>query len=194
MPGSILVVCTGNVCRSPIAEGLLRSLLEERLGDDAPLVASVGLAAWEGSGATPEAVAAAAELGVDVSGHRARGVAPEIVQAADLVIAMTSSQRDLLAEGFPERAQRIFTLKELVRLLEAEPIGSEERSPAELARLAAERRARGLVRNPHDEDVVDPMGFAFETYRAVAWELEGWCRRLADLMAPAPARAEPGEG
>ncbi|GBC86233.1 Protein-arginine-phosphatase [bacterium HR12] len=196
MPGSILVVCTGNVCRSPIAEGFLRTVLEERLGDDAPLVASAGTAGWEGAPATPEAVAAAAELGVDIAGHRARALRAEHVLAADLVVTMTREQRDEVAEEVPAARARVFTLKELVRSLEAEPIPPDvsERSPSALARLADERRIRGLGRNPHDEDVVDPIGSPMETYRAVAWELQGWCRRLADLMAPAPARMEPGEG
>lgn len=187
MPGSILVVCTGNICRSPMAEGFLRAFLEERLGDDAPLVASAGLAAWEGSGPTPEAVAAAAELGVDISGHRARGIVPELVQTPDLVLAMTAGQRGALAESFPEVAGRIFTLKELVRILEADP-APEAGSLAEVVRRADELRRRGVGRNPDDESVADPFGSGFETYRAVAWELREWCRRLVDASVGTPAR------
>ncbi len=191
MPGSILVVCTGNVCRSPIAEGLLRAHLEERLGEAAPLVASAGTGGWDGSPAMPEAVAAAAELGADVAGHRARRLLPSHVQAADLVITMTAEQREEVAGEVPAAAERTFTLKELVRLLEAEPIPpSLERSPATLARLAAERRARGVGGDGRDEDVADPLGLSLETYRAVAWELAEWCGRLVAALAPAAVREE----
>ncbi len=61
---SILLVCTGNICRSPIAEAALRAKLSVRFADRAPHVSSAGVAGWEGSGAAPEAVQAAAERGL----------------------------------------------------------------------------------------------------------------------------------
>ena len=68
---SILVVCTGNICRSPIAEGLLRDALAARFGAEAPSVSSAGMWGVEGSSATPEAVAAAVESGADIQTHPA---------------------------------------------------------------------------------------------------------------------------
>src|SRR4030042_1375104 len=102
----ILVVCTGNVCRSPIAEGMLRAALEARLGDEAPMGASAGTAGWGGWGRMPEAVAAAAEHGVDISGHAARRLEPEHVGAADLVIGMAAEHRDHVAHAMPEAVGR----------------------------------------------------------------------------------------
>lgn len=200
---SILVICTGNVCRSPIAEGMLRAALEARLGDDAPLVASAGTAGWEGSGAMPESVAAAAGHGVDISGHAARRLRPEHARAADLVLAMAGEHREEVARAVPEAAGRTFTLKELVRLLESIPsVEATDRPNDRLlgrVRRADELRRSGFAGNPHDEDVVDPLGLPIEGYRAIAWELEEWCARLADglvgpVSATLPSTARSAEG
>ena len=180
---SLLVVCTGNVCRSPVAEGMLRAGLEARLGEGAPLVASAGTAGWEGSGATPESVAAAAERGVDISGHTARRLLAEHVAGADLVLAMAAEHRWEVVRLLPEAASRTFTLKELVRLVEALPARDQATGLAERVREADALRRSGFPGNPHDEDVVDPLGMPLEGYRAIAWELEEWCGRLADDLA-----------
>lgn len=198
MSGSILVVCTGNICRSPIAEGILRGLLEERLGEAAPLVASAGTAGWEGGTATGEAVAAAAELGVDIAGHRARELRAEHLRAADLVIAMAEEHVEAAVELEPSVADRVFTLKELVRLLEAIPDLGVGATPRETLRArvrqAHELRRRGGPRNLLDTDVVDPLGQGLEVYRAVAWELREWCTRLVDALAPAASTTRAAEG
>jgi protein-tyrosine phosphatase len=191
---SILVVCTGNVCRSPLAEGFLRAALEARLGASAPEVSSAGTAGWEGSPAMPESVEAAAERGVDISGHRGRELRADHIEAADLIVAMAAEHRDAIAEDVPDAAGRSFTLKELVRLLDALPPADPTASPAEAlaSRLAEADRLRqsGFEANPYDEDVADPLGLPLESYRAVAWELDEWSRRLADgLFGLAPANA-----
>src|SRR6266511_914928 len=124
----VLVVCTGNVCRSPIAEGLLRAAFAERMGHDAPEVASAGTMGWTGSGADPNSIRAAAERGVDISDHLAREISDEDVARADLVVAVAPEHARALAA---EAASRTFTLKELVRLLEALP----EIEDASLGRL-----------------------------------------------------------
>src|SRR3989304_10011706 len=109
----VLVLCPGNVCRSPSAGGLLRAALEVRLGDRAPSVASAGTMGWEGSGATPEAIEAAAERGVDIAAHRARGLRSQEVLAADLVVAMAQEPADVLRNLTPAST---FTLKALAPL------------------------------------------------------------------------------
>ncbi|HEX5950468.1 MAG TPA: protein-tyrosine-phosphatase [Actinomycetota bacterium] len=186
---SILVVCTGNICRSPIAEGMLRRGSRSRFGDDAPSVASAGTAGWEGSPAMPESVAAAAERGVDIGGHVARRLVAEHVRAADLVIAMAAEHRDRVVAAVPEAAGRTFTLKELVRLLEALPPAEPRTAGWWLQRVmqADALRRSGTARRPDDEDIVDPLGLPIESYRAVAWELEEWCGRLVEGLAGATA-------
>ena len=198
---SILVICTGNVCRSPIAEGYLRGALEARLGDEAPLVASAGTAGWEGSGAMPESVAAAEELGVDISGHAARRLRPEHVRAADLVLAMAAEHRDEVAHAVPEAAGRAFTLKELVRLIESLPPVQAARPSAEglpaRIRAADDLRRSGFAGGRYDEDVVDPLGMPVDSYRGIAWELKEWSDRLVDGLvgraASIPSNAGTGE-
>jgi protein-tyrosine phosphatase len=104
----VLFVCTGNTCRSPMAEGLAKKLLADRLGcgvDDLPgrglWVLSAGVAAYGGGPATPESAEAAAELGADLGGHRSRPVNPQLLAAADDVIAMTAAHAQALADRYP---------------------------------------------------------------------------------------------
>ncbi len=179
---SILAVCTGNICRSPLAEGFLRSILVRRFGVDAPTVGSAGTDGWEGSGAMPGSVMAAAERGVDISGHSARVLTVPMAADADLVLCMASENRDAVVAAAPELTGRTYTLKELVRILEAfgpaafaVPGSLEER-----VREADALRLGGFTGNPLDEDVADPLGQPDQVYRAIAWELEEWCGRLVD--------------
>jgi protein-tyrosine phosphatase len=143
----------------------------------------------------PESVDAAAELGIDISGHIARRLLVSHVGSSDVVIGIASEHREAVVRAMPDAAPRTFTLKELVRLLEAQPVATASRDPGAqlLARVAAadELRRSGFEGNPNDEDVVDPLGQPLESYRAIAWELEEWCSRLADGLfgkAAAPAR------
>jgi protein-tyrosine phosphatase len=182
---SILVVCTGNVCRSPIAEGLLRAALRARLGDDAPSVASAGTAGWEGSPADPFSVVAASEHGADISAHRARRLLLGHLEEASLVLAMAGEHRDQVARKLPAVADRTFALKELVRLLEALPPAAAADPGTVLedrvAQAAALRRG-GFEGDRRDEDVLDPLGMPEEAFFAVATELDEWCSRLVDAL------------
>jgi protein-tyrosine phosphatase len=197
---SILVLCTGNVCRSPIAEGMLRALLEERFEASAPSVASAGTAGWEGSGADPSSVAAAAELGVDISGHLARSVDVDEVRGAAVVLAMAVEHRRNVVRLLPDAATKTFTLKELVRLLESRPREAPGGAPGDvLARrvddAAALRRDLGGATARPDDDVADPLGQRMGAFRAVASDLQEWCGRLVvGLYGPVPARAGAEEG
>jgi protein-tyrosine phosphatase len=193
---SILVICTGNVCRSPMAEGFLRTTLRRRFGDLAPTVASAGTSGWEGSGAMPESVEAAEERGVDISGHVGRRLTRGDIYDADVVIAMAAEHRDAVSRAMPEAAGRTFTLKELVRLLEALPSPRGQFVADDLSERVAEAeglRRGGHAGNPHDEDIVDPLGLPLESFRAIAWELDEWSARLAQsLEGSAPAAAAAG--
>src|SRR5919201_1480234 len=101
---SILLVCTGNVCRSPVAEAMVRSTLSRKLGDETPKVSSAGTAGWEGSPATREAVHAAADRGVDISRHVARRLDPAMVGDADLVLCMGRAHCEEIVEEHPADA------------------------------------------------------------------------------------------
>jgi RpiB/LacA/LacB family sugar-phosphate isomerase len=123
---TILFVCTGNVCRSPMAEGILRHTTRDR-GDYRAL--SAGLGACEGQPPSPNAVQAVRELGIDISGQRSRPLTPELVQQADYIFGMTHSHIDTVSLLFPQAAERTFLLREFDETLDffekdiSDPIG-----------------------------------------------------------------------
>jgi protein-tyrosine-phosphatase len=90
---NILFVCTGNTCRSPLAEGIARDELARR-GWKHVSVASAGVAARPGAGASEHSVTVAARHGIDLGAHRSRPLTPELVKWADLVLAMGPSHLD----------------------------------------------------------------------------------------------------
>jgi protein-tyrosine phosphatase len=89
----LLFVCTGNTCRSPMAEGITRRLAEARGMTDLE-VGSAGTSAWEGAPASDGALLVAMEEGVDLNGHRARVLSRDLVAAADLILVMSGHHRD----------------------------------------------------------------------------------------------------
>jgi protein-tyrosine phosphatase len=146
----VLFVCTGNTCRSPLAEGLAKKALADRLGctvDELPArgfwVLSAGVAAYGGAAAAPEAITVAAEFGADLSGHTSRSVNPQLLLAADDVIAMTQSHLHALAARY-------------LGLGRGEPGGSSP-GTAPVPRLLC-----------GDEDLDDPIGADEEVYRECA--------------------------
>jgi protein-tyrosine phosphatase len=121
----ILFVCTGNTCRSSMAAGIARKLLADRGIKDIEVL-SAGTAAEPGAPASPEAVAAMAEAGVDISGHRTVRLTPELVRSADLILTMTRGHQRQVLQMVPEAQDKVHVLKEFVYPL-------EERSRAEVA-------------------------------------------------------------
>jgi protein-tyrosine-phosphatase len=176
--GSILVVCTGNICRSPSAEGLLRRAFDQRLGPGVVTVSSAGTAiSWDGRPATAEAIQATAERGVDITGHRARTLDPRQIAEADLVIAMTRAHVAAVLAADPSAAGRTFTVNDLAARTEGSTVGDV----IGLVRVAATR--------PTDRtaaaDIPDPYGEPIDTYREMAALLDDLSRRLAAAVTPA---------
>lgn len=112
VPQRVLFVCTGNTCRSPLAEVMLRQLLEERGLGDAITVSSAGVGAAAGAPAAESARKVAEERGLRLDGHRSRPVDEEILAQADLVLTMTAAHQELLRRRFPRYAHAVYTLKE----------------------------------------------------------------------------------
>jgi protein-tyrosine-phosphatase len=106
---NILLVCTGNICRSPLAEALLRRTLEQR-GVDGVSVTSAGTGAWDGAPASEGAYLVGLERGLDLSGHRARLLTRELVEEADLILTMARHHRARVDELGGEG--RVFVLGE----------------------------------------------------------------------------------
>jgi RpiB/LacA/LacB family sugar-phosphate isomerase len=124
---TILFVCTGNVCRSPMAEGLFRRAVQGR-GDFR--IVSAGLGAVDGQPPTPHSVTAMRELGIDISGQRSRMLTAELVRSADFIFGMTHGHVDTIALLYPPAAEKTFLLREFDETLEvyekdiSDPIGS----------------------------------------------------------------------
>src|SRR5277367_6390997 len=124
---TMLFICTGNVCRSPMAEALFRRAVSGR-GEFSAL--SAGLGAVDGQPPTPHSVRAMGELGVDISAQRSRMLTTELVRSADLILGMTHSHVDTIALLYPAAAGKKFLLREFDETLEpfekdiGDPIGS----------------------------------------------------------------------
>jgi protein-tyrosine-phosphatase len=193
---TILLVCTGNICRSPMATGVLSKLLSDRGVQDVR-VESCGVSAWDGSPPTPEAVAAMREQGIDISGYVARRMNRRLIESSDVILGMSSEHRDAAKRLAPSASGRIFTLKELVHLLGAANSPPEERTPEQ--RLQGWIEHADAVRRAHpdleltDEDIADPLGLGLQTYRASAWELGMLCESLVDAVFEAQQFAPTGE-
>lgn len=192
----VLTVCLGNICRSPLAEQLIRARAAEA-GIDEIEVASAGLRAVVGAPMEPKPAELSLAFGGEPAAHRGTQLDDAHADAADLILTMTRNQRDEVVRRYPRAAQRTFTIVEFVRLLgivspPASPVpaqlGSAEASaplatrPATAERLrelvsqAARRRAS--VRLTADDDVVDPMGRSDAVHEAVAEQLSLATSRL----------------
>ena len=105
---TVVMVCTANQCRSPMAEYLLK----RRLGPDSKWkVQSAGTAAMTGLRASRYSIDAMAAIGVDISDHKSRALTQELVDSARIIITMTRSQRDEIVHCYPRSLDRVFTLK-----------------------------------------------------------------------------------
>jgi protein-tyrosine-phosphatase len=141
---SVLLVCTANICRSPMAEALLRARLGEAAADWR--IESAGTWALEGEGAAPRAIKVLKARGIDLSQHRSRVVDASLLNRARLVLVMEKGHKEALQVEFPRCAARVFLLSEMVgKDFEiADPMG---RSTADFEKTAAELEdvlARGL--------------------------------------------------
>jgi protein-tyrosine-phosphatase len=93
----VLFVCTGNTCRSPLAEALLKEALANR-GADQVTVSSAGTGAWDGAPVSEGAYLVGLEHGLDLSNHRAQLLTRELVKSADLILTMSAHHRARVAE------------------------------------------------------------------------------------------------
>ena len=109
----ILIVCTGNLCRSPMAEGLLRQRLAEAGLDSRYLVSSAGVWAVDGRPASGNAVAVMAERGIDISDHIAHTVTAGDMAEADLILVMGREHAQVLKNTWPQYAWKIRRLSEM---------------------------------------------------------------------------------
>ena len=189
-PIDVLLLCTANQCRSPMAEVLLRHHLAAVAV--AATVSSAGL--YEGGvPATAHGRAAMASRGLDLEAHRSRQIDPEMVAAADLIIGMTREHVREVAVLDPSALAKAFTLKELVGRAEVMgPRSVDELVAPWIARLAGGRRCADLLGVGHDDaiDVEDPVGRGSTDYEITANLLDDLLARFVALAWPAGAGEE----
>ena len=149
----IVIVCTGNTCRSPMAEALLRRLVAERL-DCKPeelegrgvVIASAGISAAPGGVAAPEAIEIMRQRGLDLSRHESQPLSEKLVRHADVILALTGTHRQAIIRRWPEAA------------------------------------ARTLVVRPDGGDIEDPIGGPAEVYSQCAAQIEEALSQRVETM------------
>lgn len=122
---NVLFVCTGNICRSPMAEHLFLS----RIGPDSPWKAvSAGLAAADGFAASGTAIEVMDEIGVNMRNHSSRGLTGELIDEAAIILVMTSVHAAELKQRFPKARDRVYLLGSFNKNLKekeiSDPLGS----------------------------------------------------------------------
>ena len=181
----ILVVCLGNVCRSPLAERLMRARLDSFLpGREAGVtVSSAGARALVGAPMDEQAADELRRLGGDPTGAASRQLEPSMVEAADLVLTATRQLRSRVLEEAPRALKRTFTITELAALVTSDELrGSRVASAADLVARAGSWR--GSVQ-PASYDVPDPIGQSADVHREVADLLDRDCTAIARAVVAA---------
>lgn len=183
----ILFVCTGNTCRSPLAEGLMRKLARE--AGLSVEVRSAGVYATDGGSISNHSAAILQEHGEKIDDFGSSTLTREFIEWADLVLTMTLGHKGIVLQRYPNAIDKTYALKEFVELspdvfevLEergkllaefqmklslSQPITAEEKK--KLAQLEQ------LIPN---FDIMDPFGGSLEMYRATALEIEQGLRKL----------------
>lgn len=177
-PGStrkftILFVCSGNICRSPLAQALLVS----ELGDDADrfVVRSAGTVAIDGDAMDETAAAQAVRLGADPSAHRAAELTAAEIGDADLVLTAERAHRAAVVGTLPRASRKTFTILQFARVLAGLEARDRETVTDPVTLVAAVAAARGMVPPPdapEDDDVADPYRRDVAVHEAVAEQLD----------------------
>jgi len=186
--GRVLFVCTGNICRSPLAAALLAAAAPD------VDVASAGTAVVEGAPCPAAILAEADALGLDLRGHVSAPLTRDVLDGADLVLALAREHRAAVARSSPRAARRTFTLREAARLASSldprdrEAVRSACTSKARVTSAAltlATRRGTVALLAPGDDDVVDPVGQSQATHALARTQItEGLGPLLPLLQAP----------
>lgn len=177
----VLLVCTANICRSPVAEAFLRHRLAA-LGSDV-VVHAAGLHSG-GRRADPVVVKMLRRRGLRLRGRRSTTLTEQLLSSADLVLGMAVEHVQAVVLMAPEKWPRVFTLKELIRRSDA--MGGrrpEETMDDWLARLHSGRNLGELGAFSPQNDISDPLGRSPAAYESMVNEVEALTRRLADSLA-----------
>ncbi len=200
-PFRILFVCTGNMCRSPLAERLARARLLAN-GAAAIEVASAGTHAVVGAPVHPDTAAVLRRLGADPAGFAARQLTGEMAGSADLILTATAAHREFVTGMRQDAAERAYTILEFCALAGAvsvasvAPVGvAPDRARALTAAVAASR-SRLAGEPPGGLDIPDPVGRPMAVQESTGLTIERALHRTLTLIAggpvdwPSPAQGE----
>ncbi|MDO9541226.1 MAG: hypothetical protein Q7J98_02740 [Kiritimatiellia bacterium] len=178
---NVLFVCTGNICRSPMAEYLFRG----RLGPNQPWTAgSAGLAAVDGLAASQTAIEVMNKVGIDIKTHRSRELTGELIDAATIILVMTENQALETKKRFPKARDRVH----LLGTINQDPGNHAAGSLPKLGQPACNAMRSIAGRGPAvaGKDISDPVGASVEFYRRtmndIAGCLDGLIRYLQSLQ------------
>jgi protein-tyrosine phosphatase len=166
----VLFVCTGNICRSPMAERLFAARLPALPTELDVAATSAGTRAVVGHGIDTPSLIALRELGGDSSGHVARMFTGALAESADLVLTADSGHRAQVVQAVPLAFRKTFTMREFARLgagLGPLPEASEDALRARVADVAA-RRGWADTAAPGADEIGDPFGATLAVARSCA--------------------------
>ena len=187
----VLVVCTANICRSPMIERMLRHQLQERGVGDAVEVTSAGTWRHDPEDMHPHSAAVLGEYGIDATGFRSRELLEHLVEASDLVLTAAREHRAVAVTLWPRASRYTFTLLEFARLLgPVQDVPGEDFEERAHALVTAAAANRGMLRpsRPDDDDLDDPIGRAVADYRITARLVDDALRVFVDRLAPQGTR------
>lgn len=188
---TVLLVCTGNTCRSPMAEAMLKDMAA-RAGLSIE-VRSAGVGAIDGYPPSPHAARVLAQRKLPEAGL-SRALNGELVEWADLILAMTASHKQAIVQRHPDAVGKTYTLKEFAMqgdsrmddVAEAERLYGEMQIRHAMGQRIDEadrERLMALQRDLPDFDIADPFGGSLGMYERSADEIHEALRRVVELLA-----------
>jgi protein-tyrosine phosphatase len=194
-PFSVLMVCTANYCRSPIAEQLLTAAADARCGTGSWAVSSAGTAAYSVRPIHEFSAQVLTDRGVYTPGHRSRLLDAAMLRSTDLVLTATREHRSAVVRLLPAAIGRTFTMLQFARLAAlVPPLHGDD--GAELGRrlVVEAKAARPLLQPvpPEEDDLPDPMGRPLAEFERCAARLDAVVQavlsplRLETVTGPTP--------